>query len=87
LVFSGLAGVPVLVEELWAGCLFVTVWPAFGAPVVGSQDARGRVDGSTFGKVRASGHLPGPSRGAPMAGAASARLGAVSKAPKGAIGG
>jgi hypothetical protein len=46
-----------------------------------------RVDGATFGKVRASGRLPGPSGGAPMAGAVSARPGAVSKAPKGAIGG
>jgi hypothetical protein len=46
-----------------------------------------RVDGATFGKVRASGRLPGPSGGAPMAGAVSARPSAVSKAPKGAIGG
>ncbi|PLW58873.1 hypothetical protein PCANC_00371 [Puccinia coronata f. sp. avenae] len=28
-----------------------------------------RIDGATFGKLRASGRLPGPSGGAPMAGA------------------
>ncbi|PLW16026.1 hypothetical protein PCANC_18035 [Puccinia coronata f. sp. avenae] len=57
--------------------------PACRTPTNGLRVTR--VDGATFGKVRASGRLPGPSGGAPMAGAVSARPGAVSKAPKGAI--